>query len=169
MKPAVFFVFVICLCGATPAFAEVEEPTLPRDDGPLLTLGLGNNYGLLGLELAYSFRVPGTLYHVAPHAGAGLWGSGAAAVGVRGGWGLRHRIIADVGYGPLGSRYVYLHRTRLRAQLVYGAMLAVGYEYVANWGFVFRVSGGAGYALDYVLGAAGVGMVLNLGIGFKLW
>jgi len=170
----------LCLL-AQPAAAQTTPPVHKTETNGLgLSAGLGNQYPILGVQAAYYFQVPHSLFRVVPYLGVGTGlcafhgqqaacTSGAVA-GVMGSWGHKHRLVLNASYGTVGVSAFWLHGQLSDAVSIEGIGLAVGYEYMAFSGFFYRADIGAAYALLPPLLRSQVPVILTLtpvGIGYK--
>jgi len=168
------------LAGPAPEPTAPAELRVTESDGLALSAGIGVQYVFAGLQAAYYFQVPHTLYRLVPYAafGGGWCGSAdsvlecALAAGVMGSWGHKHRLFVDLGYGPLGAYRFSFHGEKLMQHAVSGPYAALGYEYLSLAGFVLRTELGAGYLLGAPLIRAQerTSLALTLiGLGYKFW
>lgn len=166
---------------APPASALVtrDEPRVTETDGLALTAGLGSQYVLAGVQAAYYFQIPHSLYRVVPYVavGWGYCGSGdgaecALAVGMLGSWGHLHRLVVDLAYAPLGRYSVSFHGEAWHSFAVAGPVLSLGYEYMNFDGLCLRMGVGLGYVLGHPLMAADQRLTKEMtliGLGYKFW
>lgn len=167
-----------------PAAAAAPEPaaageTAARDapvrapgahTGPAFALGIGHGFGTFGLQAS----VPITLsekWALGPFAGAGVFpplgeseGHFAFAAGVLAYRGVRHRLLMEASFAAVGARTLELHGSIVATKPVYGPGVIVGYEFVAQSGFLVRSGVGAGLALDAQIQVV---PLISVGVGRK--
>ena len=157
-----------------------SERRVTESDGLALSAGVGVQYVLAGLQAAYYFQLPHTLYRIVPYAALGIGWCGSPdsflecslTAGVMGSWGHKHRLFVDLGYGPLGSYSFSFHGEEPLEQAVSGPFAALGYEYLSFAGFVFRSELGLGYMMGIPLIRSEERTALTLtlfGLGYKFW
>jgi hypothetical protein len=83
---------------------------------------------------------------------------------------LRHRLVVDLGYQSLGYAQHSLHGTVVAVESIYGPALQAGYEFMASFGLLARVTlgGGLGVYSGEWLSRATPFLAGNLGVGWKL-
>ncbi len=162
-----------------PRHASAVEARASYDTSGLALLGgLGTQYGSAGFTAEYYLPIGPWPLHVAPFASLGRWviagtnGAFAPAGGVALAFGHRHRIYADVSFGPMRSQTLQLHGTVVDARLLYGLETGIGWEYMAASGFTLRILPlGLAVGLDPRLPAGGhtAYYAPAAAIGWKLW
>jgi hypothetical protein len=164
--------------GRQPARAD-WKPEKTESHGLALSLGLGTPYGGAGGQAAYWLQLHGSLFRVAAYGGLGVAAVESPggvvvgwALGMLGSWGHKHRVLLDLSVSTLAVQSLSLHGEALNDQAVLGPSLAVGYEYMAFWGFFFRAELGVGYMVGEPILAAServVPVLTLLGLGYKAW
>lgn len=160
---------------------SIEKVQKTETSGLALSAGLGSQYPLIGVQAAYYFQMPHSLFRATPYASIG----GAvctsvrqsectfgAAFGAMGSWGHRHRILADVFYATVGATSLSFHGEEPDTKPRWGAGAAIGYEYMAESGFFVKSDAGVTYAFGPPIYPVGdrFGIALTLiGVGYKLW
>jgi hypothetical protein len=150
--------------------AGSEETPRNETSGIALAVGLGYEYSGLGAQALYYIRTPGAPVFITPHAGVGSLGIIGFAAGVSAALGFRHRLIADLSYAMYGVKELSLHGTLADERIVYGVNAGIGYEYMANSGFLIRALVGGSYPLDAYIDddERVVFFTLGFGLGWKL-
>ena len=167
------------VASAAPEPQAASQLRVTESDGLAFSAGLGVQYVALGIQAAYYFQVPHTLYRVVPYAavGAGFCGStdGVACAlvgGVMGSWGHKHRLFVDLGYGPVAQWRYSFHGETPTGHAISGPFASLGYEYMSFAGISLRSELGAGYMLGAPLVRAqdrAVLVLTLLGLGCKFW
>ena len=145
--------------------------------GPALGVGVGSQYGRLGLQVSYDQRLPGRIpLHAVPYACAGIspdldrfsgigFGAGASLVY---GWG--HRAILDLHYGIQRQELLHLHGTFITSNQIYGVHIGAGYEYLFDMGLYLRLLPGLIHPVArYTPGTESWGLSISIGAGWKAW
>jgi hypothetical protein len=134
---------------ATPAPAVTATPgRRPKREthGLALAAGLGIAYGFLGLQARYDIPIRPWLI-VSPFVSAGVaFGLLSGPIGVSTALGARHRFVVDLGVAPLDRMLFSLHGTTVAEPIVFGPMLAAGYEHMSDRGWFQRTTIEFGYA-----------------------
>src|SRR6185295_5831769 len=159
--------------------APVVESERAQTSGRGVSAGIGNQYPIIGVQAAYYFQLPRSIFRMTPYAGIGAAlcpaESSAACTtggvfGVMAAWGRRHRFMVDAFYGTVGTSYFSFHGEMPDTDRVWGAGLAIGYEYMARSGFFVRTDAGASYALGPPIWAPkdrfSIALTL-IGVGYK--
>ena len=159
--------------------ATPDEPRITETDGLALSAGVGTQYVAVGVQAAYYFQIPHSLYRLAPYIAAGVGPCGpddgvecTVAGGVLGSWGHKHRVFVDLAYVPLNRYHFSFHGEEPHRFVVSGPALSIGYEYMSFRGFHLRTGIGVGYLLGHPLIPADQRPALALtliGMGYKLW
>jgi hypothetical protein len=164
--------WLVACVAAAPAAAD----EIPRNatSGLGLAAGLGSEVAGIGGEVLYYAEL-GSGWRIVPRVGGGVLPSddgtvGGVEAGIAGEWGARHRILLDVSFGlaGIGSRKRVDTGEVVEVHPVYGPTIALGYEYVADGGFLLRISAGVTY-VDSVYFTTHVGPAGTLALGYKLW
>jgi hypothetical protein len=149
-------VAIALLVFAAPNRAARAAQPRPRNESAGLALGLGAGaaFPLLGGGVIYSLPLPSSRpLTVSASAGLGflpgpdstlyLDGSApnvlgaAATLGI--GYGRRHRICAELGYGAFATQALAIEGIIVDVQARYGVFANVGYEFAADNGFMLRL------------------------------
>jgi len=172
----------LCLSGSR---ARAQEPALPDkalSSGLAVGTGVGSENVLFGGHALYYLQTQKPRWRVALHAGAGTWAPVASpardAWGVRGGaflaYGKRHRLVLGLSAGTIGWSTLTLHSTSVAALPLWGAGLAVGWEWMTRRGFYMRATLGPTFYVfpqqplrDRRAELSFEGNLLSL--GYKLW
>jgi hypothetical protein len=150
---------IALLVFATPHRSRAADRPRPRNESAGLALGLGAGaaFPLLGGGLIYSLPLPSGTRHpltVSASVGLGILSGPdstlyldsssppnvlgtAATVGI--GYGRRHRICAELGYGAFATQALAIEGILVDVQARYGVFANVGYEFAANNGFLLRL------------------------------
>ena len=162
------------LVAAHAAIADDTEKN--RSSGLAVGAGLGYHVAAYGGELQYHQAIAPRWWLV-PYAGLGIAPTGGPLLaGVAGGvmcaWGERHRVVVDAGAGLQGAEG---YRSLLTGNLVevhamYGAVVAAGYQYVADGGFWIGAMAGPSYLFSDPNAATSRWLpALNVTAGYKIW
>jgi hypothetical protein len=152
-----------------PARAQTPDPPRFMGNGFVITSGVGDQFGGVGLSISYDFALATALpFHIVPRMGIGALPEHATGSwGLTASYGYRHRLLVDSGVGAVRREELYLHGHKFDDHVVYAAVLAGGYEWVSYRGFVFRFTTGAGYKLGATAEYPRLVTVGSLGCGFK--
>jgi hypothetical protein len=138
--------------------------------GPSAALGIGHSYGQLGMQLSFPVAVSRRVA-VGPFVGVGGFPALEEAEGhwtVAGGlvayFGTRHRVLGELSVAPLAIRTLNLHGTVVATEPAYGPAAILGYEFVADSGFLVRTGGGVGAIFNEEVHVV---PLVSLGLGWK--
>jgi hypothetical protein len=124
------------------ATATVLPTPRPKRDshGLALAAGFGITYGFLGLQARYDLPLRRSLT-VSPFVSAGLlFGALSGPAGFSTAFGERHRFAVDVGVAPLWRSELVLHGTTVADRIIYGPLIAAGYEHMSDGGWFQRTT-----------------------------
>lgn len=173
----------LCLVGVGHAFAapaieplQAQAANVARNQTHGLALGVGFGYPAASLGGIVSYYLP---LSIAPAAVTPYLGVGArpapgglavgGAVGASVSYGLRHRMVLDLGYGMGPVEELSLHGTRVDEHVVYGVQMGMGYEYLGDRGLLVRCIPALFRPVTSRYGDTEPDLFITVSAGWKLW
>ena len=175
------------IAGEKMSLSESEHPDavpIHLRPGFIIGFGGGNQYAGGGLQLAGLWPVRATRWSLSAGVGVGHkryndWEASQDKVVPHNGvaftlgtsFGNKHRLCANIGYGPSNAASVRILGLTVDAVVMYGPFAGVGYEYISHEGLYFRILP-LGYSriLGTLIPAEERGRrTFSAGVGWKVW
>jgi hypothetical protein len=154
---------------AGPAIATAQDRSGPGTPGVTVLIGIGNDFGWLGLDVAAYLNPRLALFAglgYTPAADPGDPEGLTVAGGVRGFTpGLRHRGFLEIGVTQVAVETSLTPLAGVRGRRIYGLGAQGGYQFVSRGGFTGLLSTGLGYCLREPVTGSRFQVLFGLGVG----